>query len=72
MRRTIQRSRTQCRLQIELIVTLDRRKGHPRPSDLLRDRLSIDVVTLVRLYVRLHILRRQQPHLVTLLSQSPP
>src|SRR5712692_954563 len=58
-------------LQIQLVIRLDRHKTHRRPRDGLSDRLRIDVVALVRLYVRLHILRRDQPHLMTLLPQRP-
>src|SRR5579864_3595773 len=59
-------------LQIQLVIALDRYEAHLRPPDCLRNRFSINVVTLVRLYIRLDILRRHQPYLVTLLSQSPP
>ena len=59
-------------LQIQLFIPLDRYKAHFRPSDCLRHRLSVNVVALVSFYVRLDILRRHQPHLVTLLSQSTP
>jgi hypothetical protein len=59
-------------LQIQLVIALDRYEAHLRPLDCLRNRLGINVVALVRLYVRLDILRRHQPHLVPLLSQSPP
>src|SRR5216684_7940814 len=58
-------------LQIQLVIGLDRHKAHGRPCDSLRDRLSIDVVALVRFHVRLHILRRNQPHFVSLFSQCP-
>jgi DNA-binding transcriptional ArsR family regulator len=44
----------------------DRLKAHGRPGDRLRDRFSIDVVALARLHVRLHILRRNRSHLVSL------
>jgi hypothetical protein len=59
-------------LQIQLLIGLDRYEAHLRPPDCFSNRLSVNVVALVRLYVRLDILRRHQPHLVTLLSQSPP
>jgi hypothetical protein len=52
-------------------VALDRHEAHRRPCDSLSDRLRIDVVALVRLHVRLHILRRHQPHLMALFSQCP-
>ena len=35
----------------------------------LSDRLGIDIVALVRLYVGLHILRRHEPHFMPLLLQ---
>src|SRR5260370_27959592 len=56
-------------LQIQLVISLDRHETHRRPCDSLRDRLGIDVVALVRFHVRLHILRRYQPHLVSLFPQ---
>src|SRR5579859_3972296 len=59
-------------LQIELVVALDRYEAHLRPPDCLRNRFGINVVALVRFYIRLDILRRHQPYLVTLLSQRPP
>src|SRR5246127_3888468 len=59
-------------LQIELVVALDRYEAHLRPPDCLRNRFGINVVALVVFYVRLYILRRHQPYLMTLLSQSPP
>ena len=59
-------------LQIQLIIALDRYESHLRPLDCLRNRLGVNVVALVRLYIRLDILSRHQPHLVTLLSQGPP
>src|SRR6202140_5324081 len=56
-------------LQVQLVIALDRHKAHGRPGDSLRDRFSIDVVALVGLHVGLHILRRNQSHLVSLLPQ---
>src|SRR5712691_6577385 len=56
-------------LQIQLVISLDRHETHRRPCDSLRDRLGIDVIALVRFYVRLHILRRYQSHLVSLFPQ---
>jgi len=49
-------------------VRRNRYEAHLRPPD----GFSVNVVALIRLHVRLDILRRHQPHLVTLLSQSPP
>jgi hypothetical protein len=41
-----------------------------RPCDSLGNRLGIDVVAFVGLHVRLHILRRNQPHLMSLFPQG--
>ena len=57
------------RLQIELIIALDRPEAHRGPPHGLGDRFRIDEVVLVRLYVRLHVLRRNQPHVVPLLLE---
>src|SRR5260370_2429081 len=57
------------RLQIQLLISLDRHETHRRSCDSLRDRLGIDVVALVRFHVRFHILRRYQSHLVSLFPQ---
>src|SRR5262249_5578030 len=51
------------RLQIQLVIGLDRNKAHRRSRDSLRDRLRIEVVALVRLNIRLHILCWNQSHL---------
>jgi len=59
-------------LQIQLVIALDRYEAHLRPLDCLRNRLGVNVVALVGLYVWLPALSRHQSHLVTLLSQSPP
>jgi hypothetical protein len=59
-------------LQILLVIALDRYEAHLRPPDCLRNRFSINLVALVRLYIRLSIRRRHPPYLMTLLSQSPP
>src|SRR6202043_2600686 len=56
-------------LHIQLVISLDRHETHRRTCDSLSDRLGIDIVALVRLHVRLHILRRNQSHLVSLLPQ---
>jgi putative effector of murein hydrolase len=58
-------------LQIQLLIGLDRYEAHLRPPDCLSNRLGVNVVALVSLYVRLDVLRRHQPHIVTLLFQSP-
>src|SRR5258708_18902526 len=56
-------------LQIQLVIGLDRHKAHGRSCDSLGDRLGIDVVALIGFHVRLHILRRYQPHVVSLFPQ---
>src|SRR6266478_5875223 len=56
-------------LHIQLVISLDRHEAHCRPCDRLSNRLGIDVIALVRFYVRLHILRRYQSHLVSLFPQ---
>src|SRR3977135_3743288 len=53
-------------LQIQLVISLDRHETHRRPCDSLSDGLGIDIVALVRFHVRLHILRWNQSHLVSL------
>src|SRR6266436_1556270 len=57
------------RLHIQLVISLDRHEAHRRPCDSLSNRLGIDVIAFVRFYVRLHILRRYQSHLVSLFPQ---
>ena len=57
------------RLQIQLVIGLDRHEPHSGPTHSLSYRFRIDVVTLVRLHVRLYILRGDQPNLMPLLSQ---
>src|SRR5882672_2778718 len=57
-------------LQIQLVIGLDRHEAHRRPCDSLSDRLGIDVVALVRLHVGLHILGRNQSHLMSLFPQG--
>ncbi len=54
------------RLHVELVIRLDRDKAHGWPRDCFADRLGIDEVALVRLHVRLHVLSRDDPHLMTL------
>ena len=58
------------RLQVELVIGLDRHKAHRGTGDSLGTRFGVDVVILVRLYVRLHILCRHQAHIVPLFPQS--
>src|SRR5258708_37880402 len=53
-------------LQGQLVIGLDRHETHRRPCDSLRDRLGIDVVALVRFHVPLHILHREQSHVLSL------
>src|ERR1700747_81086 len=60
------------RLQIELIVSLDWHKAHGGTGYSFGDGFGIDVVILVRLHVRLHILCRHQAHLMPLFPQSAP
>src|SRR5260370_91727 len=57
------------RLHIQLVIGFDRHEAHGWPCDSFGDRLSIDIVALVRLHVGLHILRRYQPHFVSLFPQ---
>src|ERR1700688_4992216 len=52
-------------LHVQLVISLDRHETHRRPCDSLSDRLGIDIVALVRFHVRLHVLRRNQSHLVS-------
>jgi len=60
------------RLHVELSLPLDRNKTPPRPLHRFGDRFRIQVVTLVGLHLRLHVLRRHQSHLAPLLAQSAP
>ncbi|MFP5208043.1 MAG: transposase DNA-binding-containing protein [Acidobacteriota bacterium] len=60
----------------ELLMQLPGRVGAATPlacqaDDSFGNRLRIDVVVPVRLSEWLHILRRHQPHLMSLLLQSP-
>ena len=57
------------RLQVQLVIGLDRNEAHVLAVDSLGDRLRIDKVVLVRLHERLHKLRRNQPNVVPLLAQ---
>jgi hypothetical protein len=58
------------RLQIQPFLGLDGHKSHPRTLHRLGDRFRIQKVTLVGLHVRLYVLRRHQPYLMSLLAQS--
>src|SRR6266478_9398434 len=73
VRRITQRSRTRCRdcrsSWSSLLIGTKRIFGRPTASAI---RLGVDVVALVCLYARLHILSRHQSYLMTLLAQSPP
>ena len=60
------------RLQIQLIIALDRHEAHRGPTHGLPDRLRIDVIVLVCLHLGLYVLRRNQPHVVPLLLERPP
>src|ERR1700677_4759833 len=57
------------RLQIQLIVRLDRNEAHVLAFHRLGDRLRVDEVVLVRLHEGLHKLGRNQPDIVPLLAQ---
>src|SRR6516165_7637639 len=54
----------QCQ-QIHLLRRLDRHKLHGRSLHRFRDCLGVAVVVLVSLEERLHVLRRDQTHIVT-------
>ena len=55
------------RLQVELVVRLDRNEAHVLALHRLSDGLGIQEVVLVGLHKRLHELRRDQLHIMTLL-----
>src|SRR5260370_5906766 len=57
------------RLHVELIVALDGHEAHGGPAHRLRNCFRIDVIVLVCLYKRLHILRRDETNLVYLLLE---
>jgi hypothetical protein len=59
------------RLQVQLIVRLDRNKPHVLPLHGFSDRFGIHEVVLVRLHEWLHKLRRDQSNVVALLPQCP-
>src|SRR4030088_3399198 len=48
-------------LQIQLVIALDRYEAHLWPLDCLRNRLGVNVVALVGLYVRLQHPARPPP-----------
>jgi hypothetical protein len=58
------------RLQVKLIVGFDRNEAHVVAIHRFGNRLGIEKVVLVRLYKRLHKLRRDQLHIVALRSQG--
>src|ERR1700757_505884 len=58
------------RLQVQLVIGLDRHEAHRGTSYSLGTRFAIDVVVLVRLHVRLHVLCRHQAHVMPLFPQS--
>src|ERR1017187_7174462 len=57
-------------LQIQLVVRFDGYEAHPRTADRFRDSFRVDVIVLVRLDVRLHILGRHQPYIMSLFAQG--
>ena len=59
-------------LQIQMLLGFDRHEAHRRPLHCFGDRFRINVVALVRLYVRLHVLGWHQTYIVTLSSQGSP
>jgi hypothetical protein len=59
------------RLEIQLLDRLQWHEPHRRPLDGLANRLGIQQIVLVRLDERLHVLRRNQPHVVSLRDQNP-
>src|ERR1700732_4871761 len=59
-------------LDIELGLGLERDEPHRRPGRRLGDRLGVAVVVLLCLDIGTNILRRHQPHLVSLRGQKPP
>src|SRR5262249_49828939 len=55
-----------------LVSRLDWHKAHRRAPNRLANRFRIGSIVLVALDVRLHVLRRHQPHLVAKRAQLPP
>ena len=58
-------------LEVELVLRLLADDPQIRSQSGLRDRLGVVVVVLLPLYERLHIDRRDDPRLVTQLTQRP-
>src|ERR1700741_5210933 len=58
------------RLQVELVIALDRHKAHRGTGYSFGNGFGIDVVLLIRLHVWLHILCRHQAHVMPLFAQS--
>ena len=61
---------TMHRLQVELVVGLDRNEAHVLPIDSFGDRFRIEEVVLVRLQLRLYELARDESHVVSLAAQG--
>jgi len=57
-------------LEIQLVIGLDRHEAHRGSSHGLSNGLGVDVVTLVRLHVWFHVLRRDKPNFMPLFSQG--
>jgi len=57
------------RLQVELVIGLDRHETHVLARHRLRDRLGIEEVVLVRLEERFYELRGNEAHVVALVAQ---
>jgi hypothetical protein len=55
-----------------LLHRLERHEPHGRPLDGLANRLAVQQIILVRLDEGLHVLRRDQSHVVSLRDQNPP
>jgi hypothetical protein len=54
------------RLQIELVICLDRHESHILAIHCLGNRFSVDEIVLVRLHKRLHELGWNQLHIMAL------
>jgi hypothetical protein len=59
-------------LQIQLLHGLEWHEPHGRPLDGLANRFGIQQIIFLRLDERLHVLGRNQPHVVSLRDQHPP
>jgi hypothetical protein len=57
---------------LQIPLRLDRHKTHPGSLHRFGNRFRIDLIALVRLHIRLHVLSRHQAHVVPLRSQSLP